>query len=232
MKITKPKGMALTVTLLKQRGAPKKHALVQADVLLEAEMRGRPSHGLQRLSRILSRIERGLVDPRTDGLARWRSEAVPLAAVNRLRERHQRSGVVIATIRNSNHLGMLAYYVEAIASQGLPIELMLAALVDSPLALDIHGTLDAKFPCNKGHLLIAIDASSSRGVGDRLLQYLDQIRSSEPADPETPIRVPGDGAASRASTASRGGFSVDSRLWRELNCLLRPLVPARVGSVQ
>lgn len=152
MKITKPKGMALTVTLLKQRGAPKKHALVQADVLLEAEMRGRPSHGLQRLSRIL--------------------------------------------------------------------------------ALDIHGTLDAKFPCNKGHLLIAIDASSSRGVGDRLLQYLDQIRSSEPADPETPIRVPGDGAVGRASTASRGGFSVDSRLWRELNCLLRPLVPARVGSVQ
>jgi LDH2 family malate/lactate/ureidoglycolate dehydrogenase len=152
MKITKPKRMALTVTLLKQRGAPKKHALVQADVLWGAEMRGRPSHGLQRLSRIL--------------------------------------------------------------------------------ALDIHGTLDAKFPCNKGHLLIAIDASSSRGVGDRLLQYLDQIRSSEPADPETPIRVPGDGAASRASTASRGGFSVDSRLWRELNCLLRPLVPARVGSGQ
>jgi LDH2 family malate/lactate/ureidoglycolate dehydrogenase len=64
------------------------------------------------------------------------------------------------------------------------------------------------------------------------LQYLDQIRSSEPADPETSIRVAGDGAASRASTASRGGFSVDSRLWRELNCLLRPLVPARVGSVQ
>ena len=152
MKITKPKGMALTVTLLKQRGAPKKHALVQADVLLGAEMRGRPSHGLQRLSRIL--------------------------------------------------------------------------------APDIHGTLDTEFPCNKGDLLIAVDASSSRGVGDRLLQYLDQIRSSEPADPETPIRVPGDGAASRASTASRGGFSVDSRLWRELNCLLRPLVPARVGSVQ
>ena len=151
MKITKPKGLALTVTLLKQRGAPKKHALVQADVLLEAEMRGRPSHGLQRRSRIL--------------------------------------------------------------------------------ALDIHGALDAEFPCNKGDLLIAVDASSSRGVDGRLLQYLDQVRSSEPADPETPIRAPGDGAVSRASATLRDGFSVDSRLWRELNCLLRPHVPARVGSV-
>ena len=111
MKITKPKGMALTVTLLKQRGAPKKHALVQADVLLGAEMRGRPSHGLQRLSRIL--------------------------------------------------------------------------------ALDIHGTLDTEFPCNKGDLLIAVDASSSRGVGDRLLQYLDKFALPNPRILRRPSEWPG-----------------------------------------
>jgi L-2-hydroxycarboxylate dehydrogenase (NAD+) len=306
-------------------------------------MRGRPSHGLQRLSRILARTERGLVDPRTEGRSRWRSRAVlevdgerglgpvvAMVAVDRLCERLRRCGIVIAAIRNSNHLGMLAYYVEAIASQGaigiamsssealvhpyggtrallgtnpiaiavptgnrpfvldlatsvvsmgkihhfaasgktleegwardaqgrpttnaeaaktgsiapfggakgyglgLAIELMLAALVDSTLAPDIHGTLDAELPCTKGDLLVAIDTSSSRGVGDRLLQYLDQIRCSEPADPETPIRVPGDGAASRASAALRDGFSVDPRLWRELNCLSRPHIPARVGIV-
>ena len=114
---------------------------------------------------------------------------------------------------------------------GLGMELMLAALVDSPLAPDIRRTLDAELPCNKGDLPIAFDASSNRGVSDRLAQYLDQIRSSEPADPKTPTRAPGDGAARRASAALHDGFSVDPPVWRELHCLLRPHVPAHVGSV-
>ena len=45
------------------------------------------------------------------------------------------------------------------------------------------------------------------------------IRSSQPADPMTPVSVPGDGAADRASSARRDGFSAEPRLWRELNSL-------------
>jgi L-2-hydroxycarboxylate dehydrogenase (NAD+) len=50
----------LATTPLKQRNARKEHALVQADLLMAAERRGRPSQGLQRPPTILARIERGL----------------------------------------------------------------------------------------------------------------------------------------------------------------------------
>jgi L-2-hydroxycarboxylate dehydrogenase (NAD+) len=50
----------LATAPLEQRSARKEHGLVQADLLISAELRGHPSHGLQRLPRILARIERGL----------------------------------------------------------------------------------------------------------------------------------------------------------------------------
>jgi LDH2 family malate/lactate/ureidoglycolate dehydrogenase len=123
--------MAVAVNLLESRNALADNAFLQAYVLVEAELKGHPSHGLQRLPRILSRIERGLIDPVTEGASRWRSEAlldvdghnglgpvVAMAAVKRLQERADTTGVVLAAIRDANHLGMLAYYVEQIAARG------------------------------------------------------------------------------------------------------------------
>ena len=48
-------------------GVPSPHAVVQVDLLLEAELRGRPSHGLMRLPRIVQRIRNGVIEPRTTG---------------------------------------------------------------------------------------------------------------------------------------------------------------------
>ncbi|WP_181708554.1 Ldh family oxidoreductase [Chthonobacter rhizosphaerae] len=131
MRVTEPEARDLAVRLLRQRGVPDRAASIQADVLVEAELRGHPSHGLQRLPRLLLRIERGLADPVAEGAFSWRSDAVldgdgckglgpvvAFAAIDRLLERVERTGVAVAAIRNAQHLGMLARYVEAIATTG------------------------------------------------------------------------------------------------------------------
>ncbi len=131
MNATAQQATALATRLLTQRGVPQGHAAVQAGVLVEAELKCHPSHGLQRLPRLLARIERGLADPLAQGTGHWRSAAVlevdgerglgPVVALHALRQLGERvadTGIALAAIRNSNHLGMLAWYVEQVAASG------------------------------------------------------------------------------------------------------------------
>lgn len=122
----------IAVILLGKHGAPTSHAALQADVLIEAELRSMPSHGLQRLPRLLRRIDRGLVDTATTGAVEWTrpgflsidgqrgfGPVIIQAAIERLSDPVRTQGVAMAAIRNANHIGMLAYYAEMAAAQGL-----------------------------------------------------------------------------------------------------------------
>lgn len=122
---------ALSARLLMQRGAPYDAAQLQSDILIEAELRGLPSHGLLRLPRLLLRLERGLADPRTSGTAVWIRPAlmkvngeaglgpvVMMAAIRQLGQIVPKHGIAVAAIRDANHIGMLAYYAEAAARMG------------------------------------------------------------------------------------------------------------------
>jgi len=110
---------------------PAPHAESQVDLLIEAELRGRASHGLLRLKRVVERIRAGVANPQTRGRHTWRGTAllevdgemglgpvVALAAVDALMDRARDTGVAVAAIRNNNHLGMLSWYVERVASAG------------------------------------------------------------------------------------------------------------------
>lgn len=124
----------LAQTALQRAGVPASHAALQADLLLEAELRGVPSHGLLRLSRIVARIRNGASDPSASGLHVWASSAfltvdgqkglgpvVALSAIDALLERAQQTGIAAAAITNSNHIGMLAWYAEYVASRGFSV---------------------------------------------------------------------------------------------------------------
>jgi L-2-hydroxycarboxylate dehydrogenase (NAD+) len=131
VKISEQEATQLASALMRQRHTPEAHAALQARVLIDAELKGHPSHGLQRLPRLLARIERGLLNPQTEGASHWRSDAVlevdgqqglgpvvAIAALGRLGERVDASGIALAAVRNGNHLGMLAWYVERVAAEG------------------------------------------------------------------------------------------------------------------
>lgn len=345
MRIAEGEAIDLSEGLLIERGAPPRHASLQARVLIDAELKGHPSHGLQRLPRLLRRAEKGLIDPESAGTCSWRADAVldvdggrgfgPVVAMNALDQldaRRASTGIALAAIRNSNHLGMLAFYVERAAERGaigialstsealvhphggtramlgtnplavavptagrplvldlatstvsmgkihhhaatgkpipegwardaegrattdaeaakagslapfgdakgyglgLAIELLVAALAGSALAPDVHGTLDSDNVCNKGDVLILVDPMNAPDLAARLSTYLDAVRASPPADPDRPVRVPGDGAGERRERSRQHGFEIDDRLWAELTSLSTQSHSARIeGRVQ
>lgn len=114
------------------RVAPADHAAQQIDLLIEADLRGVPSHGLLRLPRVIDRIANGVTDPAATGRHEWLAEGyldvdggrglgpvVALSAIETLKDRVRRTGIAVAGVRNSNHIGMLGYYAEAAARNGL-----------------------------------------------------------------------------------------------------------------
>jgi L-2-hydroxycarboxylate dehydrogenase (NAD+) len=122
---------AVAVAILTGNGFPAGAAEIQADLFIEAELRGHPSHGLLRLPRVVERTRAGLTEPKATGAHVWRGTAllevdgergpgpvVALAAIDRIRARARETGVAAAAVRNANHLGMLSYYVEKIAAGG------------------------------------------------------------------------------------------------------------------
>ena len=132
MKIMPDQLRRLATALLESRGVEPQAAALQADLLVEAELRGLPSHGLQRLPLLLSRLEKGLANGRTQGACKWSRQAfldvdgerglgpvVLMNAMRRLKQNLPDTGIAVAAIRNANHIGMLAYYAEAAARDGL-----------------------------------------------------------------------------------------------------------------
>jgi len=106
-------------------------ARAQADLLLEADLRGVASHGTMRLERIIRRIQNGVTDPHARGTHSWRGPGllsvdgnrglgpiVANAALDAVGLAARQYGIATAAVTNSNHLGMLAWYTERLASEG------------------------------------------------------------------------------------------------------------------
>ncbi len=119
---------------LRNAGVPDDHAAEQLDLLLEAELRGVPSHGLLRLDRIVKRIANGVTDPKARGIHHWTrplylrvdgqrglGPVVANAALKALATRARENGIAVGAIRNSNHIGMLGWYAERVAAEGFTI---------------------------------------------------------------------------------------------------------------
>lgn len=116
---------------LRNVGVPEAHAHTQLSLLLEAELRGIPSHGLLRLPRVIRRIRNGVCNPHTLGRGTWTRPSfyhvegdnglgpvVAVEALARISARARDTGVAVAAVRDCDHLGMLAWYAERVARQG------------------------------------------------------------------------------------------------------------------
>lgn len=121
----------LIEVLLSRSGVPANLAEIQASVLVEAELRGVASHGILRVPRILRRIENRVTNPTATGRHHWRASGIldvdgerglgpviAVTAIDAIAARALETGVAVAAISNSNHVGMLAWYAERIANRG------------------------------------------------------------------------------------------------------------------
>ncbi len=316
---------------LHNAGVPHDHAEKQLSLLLDAELSGFPSHGLRRLPRVLERIGNGVTDPCEVGAAQWRASAflevdgrqglgpvVALKALEQAGARARATGVAIAAIRNCDHLGMLAWYAERVASAGqlllaftvsealvhpwggrramigtnpvsigvptterpfvfdmatstvamgkihdfaargepipegwaldgngdpttdaeaaktgaiapfggakgyalgLAFEVLVGALTGCALGDEVKGTLDSTAPCNKGDLFIVVEPRPE--PASAVSVFLDAIRSTDPADPAHPVRVPGDRASTLRLKAEEADIPLDPELWSHLVSLAK-----------
>ena len=132
MRVSYQQEHELITSVLHRCGAPIEHALVQATWLTEADLRGRSSHGIQRVPMLVSRIRAGLLDPTAQPAFDWRTPSVARVdghdgfgpvigqtVVDTAVARAPEAGVVVAAVSRSSHLGLLAPYVERIAAHGL-----------------------------------------------------------------------------------------------------------------
>ncbi|MCW5721923.1 MAG: Ldh family oxidoreductase [Devosia sp.] len=117
--------------VLAAAGVPPENAVLQRDLLLDAEMRSIASHGLLRLPRIVERIGNGVANPLTKGRHSWTAPGflkvdgeqglgpvVAQAAIDALLERAKTQGVAVAAVANANHIGMLGFYADRVAKSG------------------------------------------------------------------------------------------------------------------
>lgn len=124
-------------------------ALITADVLVAADLRGVDSHGVQRLGRYVGRIKKGLIDPRAKPSVIHESPATAVVdggnALGQpvgkfgmelcLRKAEQTGGAFVA-VRNSNHFGIAGYY----AMLALPRNMIGLSFTNSrPLCVPTYG---------------------------------------------------------------------------------------------
>ncbi|MFQ5995238.1 MAG: Ldh family oxidoreductase [Acidiferrobacterales bacterium] len=123
---------AVGVEILQRYGVEADIAATVVDVLIDADKRGVTTHGLTRLPSYVKRIEAGLLDANArpqilkDGetlvLLDGRNGFGAVAGVHATdlaAERAASLGLCWITVKNSNHIGMLAHYSLRLAQHGL-----------------------------------------------------------------------------------------------------------------
>lgn len=124
--------MELIVAVLRGMGANEEEAFIQADVWTEADLRGINSHGVQRLPVFVTRIQKGLLKVNVKPEKTWTTDsilaidgkdgigtAITELGLRELAPAARKHGVAVLTVRNAAHIGMVGYYVERRALDGL-----------------------------------------------------------------------------------------------------------------
>jgi LDH2 family malate/lactate/ureidoglycolate dehydrogenase len=142
---------AFMVRFFCKLGVSEPDAVVAADVLLAADMRGVESHGIIRLNTYYgSRLRKGLIDPTSpvtvaretpttlllDG-GNGLGQVIAKQAMTRCIEKAREMGVSMVTVRNSNHYGIAGYY----AMMALPHDMIGISFTNSqPLVAPTYGS--------------------------------------------------------------------------------------------
>jgi L-2-hydroxycarboxylate dehydrogenase (NAD+) len=121
---------SICITVLCKTGVSEEDAKLIADTLVEADMRGVSSHGIQNLPVYIKRIQNGGINVNVKPVAVQLSEnqwiidgkgcfgqIAAIQGVKILKETGKKNKVAVVGIKNTNHCGMLAYYTKRISSE-------------------------------------------------------------------------------------------------------------------
>jgi (2R)-3-sulfolactate dehydrogenase (NADP+) len=176
----------LMILALERAGATRAMAAATAGALVAAEMEGIPSHGASRIPQYCGHVRNGRANGAAVPKVLSNSRAACLVdagqglafqacafAVREAIERAKQYGVSFVGITNSNHFGVAAYHVEAIAAVGL----VGFAFSNSPAAMPAWGgkrplfgtnPIAATFP-RRSRPPLVIDLSLSAAARGRIM---------------------------------------------------------------
>ena len=134
--------------LFESAGVPAADAVTVADSLVQADLRGVSSHGTTRVGIYLERLQTGVVNPRPKVSAvretpttllldgdNGLGAVVGVRAMDEAVRRATEFGTAWVSVRNSNHFGAAAYYVQrAIAARCIGL-----ALTNAPATMALWG---------------------------------------------------------------------------------------------
>ncbi len=132
MKVKPQSLMEIAEAVLVALGAPPEESTLVARSLVWADMRGIPTHGINFLTKIVDRIEKGVLDLPTrvtvlstkgatahldggNGFGQVASDKAMRMSID-LARKH---GVGVSLVRNTNHIGVLAFYTHLAAREGM-----------------------------------------------------------------------------------------------------------------
>ncbi len=150
---------AFAARLLERAGVPNKRAAAVADILVEGDLMGKTTHGLQLLSIYLKEALGGgmtlaggpAVVADAEGVFTWDGNYLPgpwlvLEAMAEAERRVRRYGVVTAVIRRCHHIGALQAYLMRATEKNLMMILMASDPREASVAP--HGGLAARYSPN------------------------------------------------------------------------------------
>jgi LDH2 family malate/lactate/ureidoglycolate dehydrogenase len=134
--------------LFEKVGVPTTDARTVADSLVEADLRGVASHGTTRVGIYLERLQAGLINPRPTMAAvretpttllldggNGLGPVVGIRAMDEAIRRAETYGTAWVSVRNSNHFGAAAYYVQRAVAKGC----VGLALTNAPATMALWG---------------------------------------------------------------------------------------------
>jgi L-2-hydroxycarboxylate dehydrogenase (NAD+) len=247
MKVNTGRVRTTIEAVLQAHGVPGPFARIQTDLLLEAQLRGYASHGLLRLPRIIERIDNGVTSPASSGAHQWIGDSflrvdgerglgpvVAVSALDALKERARRSGIAIGGVRNSNHIGMLAWYGDYVAREGL---ILIATTTSEALVHPWHGR---RALIGTNPLCIAVPASPEPLVLDMATSLISMGKIHDHANRGEPIpegwaldaqgRPTTDAQAAKAGAIAPFGGAKGYALGLALEVLVTSLAGSAIGT--
>ena len=155
MKIQKTK--KIVNQIFKKYGLSKKHALISADALVNAELVGAYGHGLSRLKMYCDRISKKLINPKpkikikklSDSISHIDADnsigfvAADLGIKTAIRNA-KKTGIGMVGVKNSGHYGLSGYYAE----QAVKKDLIVLIFTNAPPAVAPYGASKSLFGTN------------------------------------------------------------------------------------
>tara|TARA_B100000965_G_C19509290_1_gene721202 strand:+ start:181 stop:1188 length:1008 start_codon:yes stop_codon:yes gene_type:complete len=197
MKINKVRKLIIE-TFLKYN-LSKSHSTICADVLINAELVGAPSHGLSRIKSYCNRIKKKVINPKPNIKIKKISSSITQVdadnavgfiganiGINHAIINAKKTGIGLVAVKKSGHYGLSGYYAERAAKKGL----VAFCFTNAPPAIAPHGAKKSLFGTNP-ICFAAPTGKSSPFVLDTSISMINRgkIRRAEKLDEKIPLGV-------------------------------------------